>query len=90
MCIVKHPIGYESSEDGFFYLCIFSCDSFIEKSHIPNNDNDFYLHHILTSSRVGTLLKARAFAESDNLYATLQHITKNDEEVLSLTCFLPV
>ena len=20
MCIVKHPIGYESSEDGFFYL----------------------------------------------------------------------
>lgn len=79
MCIVKHPINYECSEDGFFYLRNFHDNAIVIASfksskpkERPNYENDF-IYQMLTSSRVGTLMKARAFAESNNL---MQHFNK--------------
>lgn len=89
MCIVKHPIGYESFEDGCFYLCIFHCDNYHSEPKNPNYDNGMIFIKMLTSSRVGTLLKARAFAESNSLNEIIQHIYKEYlKEVLGLYSYL--
>ena len=65
-------------------------DNYHSKPKNPNYDNGMIFIKMFTSSRVGTLLKARAFAESNNLKAILLHIYKEHlEEVLGFySCLL--
>lgn len=72
------------------FICAFSIAKVSFKTQNSKLWQWFYLHQMLTSSRVGTLLKARAFAESHNLNVTVQHINKNDSNRRSAQVFLLV